>query len=231
MKKRTGVAAASMIGTGFAAWVITANATANEDGQFRVDTVSEKTIEITPTFAEGEGYVNFLAPAHATSGWLTNDNENPVKLSTVLTVNYSVTGTDSKASDFQVQYKLTYDDGVAAAIAANYITAPVLKINNAAVDQTAFTALTSTTTTDTVSVTIEFGWGSAFGGVNPYTFYNTFAYDDTVTVNDSTNAPAADENSETKIQTVAKTALNALADDLTSAKFTVTINAKSTSNN
>ena len=230
MKKKTlglllaGVAAASMIGTGFAAWIITANASETKEGQFQVDTVSEKSLTITPSFAEGEGKINFLAPANATTGWFTNDAENGiVKLSTDLTINYSVTGdANAKASDYKVTYTIAVDADTQSAITAGYITAPTLKIGDSTT--VADVALTSTTTTDSVTLTIAFGWGAAFGSQNPYVFYNTFAYGDKV---DTTGvAPVADEDGTTTIEVVAKETMEAMEDLLDEAKFTITITAK-----
>ena len=209
MKKRTlgliiaGVAAASMIGTGFAAWVITANAQKTQEGQFKVDTVTQKTVTITPTFAEGEGTINFLAPAGATAGWLTNDGLNGTeKLSTVLNIAYGFEG-DATAADFKVTYTIDYTD-VNDAITANYITAPVLKVNDAA--YTAGTAQTLSGASETL--TIEFGWGSAFEkdsvNVNPYDYY------------------LAKENTEAN-RNDAKTKLSGLQSTVDSASFTITI--------
>ena len=221
MKKKTlgliiaGVAAASMIGTGFAAWIITASATETENGQFAVDTVTEKSLTITPSFASGEGTINFLAPANATTGWLTSDGlTGTEKLFTDLTVNFETTGEVSKASDFKVTYAIDYS-AVQAAINANYITAPVLKIG--ASTNVTDVALTSTTTTDSVTLRIEFGWGSAFelegANVNTYTYYNSLT------------------NNETN-RTAAKTALTALYNAVNDAEFTITITAKpATANN
>lgn len=209
MKKRTlgliiaGVAAASMIGTGFAAWVITANAQKTQEGQFKVDTVTQKTVTITPTFAEGEGTINFLAPAGATAGWLTNDGLNGTeKLSTVLNIAYGF-GEGATASDFKVTYTINYDD-VNDAITANYITAPVLKVNDAA--YTAGTAQALSGASETL--TIEFGWGSAFekdsANVNPYTYFN------------------GKENNDTN-RAEAVTKLGGLQEAVDGAKFTITI--------
>lgn len=205
MKKKTlgliiaGVAAASMIGTGFAAWIITSNATETAEGQFRVDTVEEKGVDITAEFGTGEGTINFLAPASANSGWLTSDGATGTeKLFTDLTVDFTLTGS-SAATDFVVTYTIDYSD-VQAAIDANYITAPVLSIGG--------TDLTSTSTFDATdaTLTITFDWGTAFGGENPYDYYN-----------DMENTPAN--------RTAAKTALTALYDAVNDATFTITITA------
>ena len=204
MKKRTlgliiaGVAAASMIGTGFAAWVITANATAEKAGQFNVDTVSEKTVKITPTFAEGEGTINFLAPANATAGWLTYSGTATEKLSTVLTIAYGFEG-EATAADFNVTYAINYTD-VEDAITANYIVAPTLKVNDAAYTAGAVKALSG----ETETLTISFDWGTAFGGDNPYDYY------------------LAMENTEAN-RTDAKTKLSGLQSTVDGASFTITI--------
>ena len=201
MKKKTlgliiaGVAAASMIGTGFAAWIITSNAEQTASGQFNVEQVTEKGVEITATFAQDEGVINFLAPENATEGWLTSDSSLEEKLSTVLTVDFTLTGAGA-ASDFVVTYDINYSS-VQAAITAGYITAPTLTVGDGSLQ--AFDA------TDT-TVTIAFDWGTAFDGENPYTYYNALE-------NNATNRAAA------------KTALEALYTAVNNATFTITITA------
>lgn len=222
MKKKTlglllaGVAAASMIGTGFAAWIITASAEKVEEGQFIVDTVSEKTVTITPSFASDEDTIRFLAPSTgASTGWLTNDNIATEKLAVTLNVAYAF-NTGAAASDFKVKYDIDYSS-VQAAINAGYITAPTLTLNDAAYTDATVQALSGASE----ALTITFEWGSAFGGVNPYDFYNdNFDYGDKVTLTEG--VPAKDDNGDTTIEAVAKEALTALS-GINAATFNITI--------
>ena len=224
MKKKTlgliiaGVAAASMIGTGFAAWVITASATETANGQFVVDTVSEKTVTITPSFASNEATIRFLAPSTgASTGWLTNNNAATQNLAVTLNVAYGF-NEGTTAADFKVKYDIDYSS-VQAAINAGYITAPTLTLNGAAYTDATVQALSGASE----ALVITFGWGDAFGGVNPYTFYNTFAYNEDYKLVEGTPTKLEDGDTAVgKIQTVAKEALTALS-GINAATFNITI--------
>lgn len=249
MKKRTlgliiaGVAAASMIGTGFAAWVITGNATADKQGNFYVDTVTDKSITMTAEWAQNEdGNINFLGPdasaQTATNQWLAYDaltvesktlNED---LSETLELSFEL-GTNVNASEFTVSYELVVDAGFNTAKAANYVTGP--SINGTALTQDATTATkyTGSTTLDAIlvsdkaDVVIAFGWGTAFDSKNPYTFYNGLTYNTKYTKNAETGKPEAAENG-TPIQTIAKNDLTALNQALENATFTLTVTVAKT---
>ncbi|MBR3618100.1 MAG: hypothetical protein IKN46_05420 [Acholeplasmatales bacterium] len=213
MKKRTlgliiaGVAAASMVGTGFAAWVITANATAEETGQFAVDVVENKGIEIDAEFGSNEGTINFFGPTSANTGWLTVTGDTREKLDTDLTIGF--TYTDSTAEDFNIKFTFEGSDEYAAALAANYIVAPVLTVGETTITSGTAVALNSIDSTGSITLNIEFGWGAVFGSKNPYEFYNTFKYGDKVN-QEANAAPVKDDNGTTDIQTVAETDLTGL---------------------
>jgi len=230
MKKRTlgliiaGVAAASMIGTGFAAWVITGNAKAEQTGQFTVDTVTDKGVELTATWGATEGTIKFLAPENATTGkWLTNDNTTLADLDTDLTLTFNFSG--STAEDFNIKVTLTETDGVATAKSAKQIKDAVLKIGTTEITSGTPVALNSVLTGTTATLNIAYGWGTAFDSKNPYTFYNVFNYGDYVVVDPTTKTPTTTgaSSSDDTIQTVAKNELTALNTNLSTAKFTITI--------
>jgi len=226
MKKRTlgliiaGVAAASMIGTGFAAWVITGNAQETANGQFNVDVVEEKGITVTPTFATGADQINFFGPSDATTGWLTITGATREDLEADLGIAF--TYSNAQASDFNIKITFTGNDAYNTAVSDNYIVAPVLTVGSTTLTSGTAVALDSLDTTGSISLNIKFGWGSAFGGVNPYNFYNNnFAYGDKVTKG-TNGAPVEDTSSNTTIQEVAKNDLTALH-ALDQTQFTITI--------
>ena len=229
MKKRTlgliiaGVAATSMIGTGFAAWVITASAEAEVQGQFNVDTVSNKGVTITPSFASGEGEINFFGPSGATTGWLTASGSTVEKLSTDLTIAFAFD--NAQASDYNLTVAFTGTSAYDDAITAGYIVAPTFKFG--ATDYTIGTpvALDTIISGTSTTFTITFDWGAAFGGNNPYTFYNTFDYNDDYWMNGNTPVDSGSGAAAGKIQTKADTDLTAMNTMLDAAQFTITITA------
>lgn len=231
MKKRTlgliiaGVAAASMIGTGFAAWVITGNAKAEQTGQFAVDTVTDKGVELTATWGATEGTIKFLAPENATTGkWLTNDDATSLAdLNTDLSLNFTFTG--SSAEDFNITVTLTESTGVTTARTDKQITDAVLTIGSTTLTSGTPVALSSVLTGTSATLTIAYDWGTAFDSKNPYTFYNTFDYGDYVVVDSTTKTPSKEGASSTNdtIQTVAKNELTALNTNLGEATFKIVI--------
>lgn len=226
MKKRTlgliiaGVAAASMIGTGFAAWVITGNAKAESTGQFNVDVVEEKGITVTPTFATGADQINFFGPSDATTGWLTITGETREDLEADLGIAF--TYSNAQASDFNIKITFTGNEAYDTAVSNNYIVAPVLTVGSTTLTSGNAVGLETLDSTGSISLNIKFGWGSAFDGDNPYDFYNdNFEYGDKVTKN-ANGTPEIDEESNTTIQAVAKADLTALR-ALDQTQFTITI--------
>lgn len=230
MKKRSlglliaGVAAASMIGTGFAAWVITANAEASQQGQFSVDTVESKGITITPVFGANEGTINFFGPSGTTSGWLTVSGETREKLSTDLTINFGLL--DSAAySDFNLTITFTGSQGYNDAVTAGYIVAPTFELGGSDYDNGDSVALDTVVSSNSATFTITFDWGDAFGGDNPYDFYNTFAYNDDYWMDEKTPVATGTGAAAGKIQNKAKTDLEGMNTTLNNANFTITITA------
>ena len=240
MKKRTlgliiaGVASASMIGTGFAAWVITGNATGTLDGSIQVDTVTDKSIALDVNWKNDEdGKINFLGPEtqNASNEWLAyeEDSTNPYNedLSETLVLTFDL-GENVTKSEFEVTFKFevgaTYAADYQAAIDAKFINTPT--INGQALDaqgeySCGLDALLGSGTE--AEVALAFTWGAAFNNLNPYTFYNGIAYGTKVKKNAAGTPEASDANDAVTIQSIAKADLTALNDDLNNVGFQLTI--------
>lgn len=198
------LACLALIGVGFASWIISADTSANAEGSFIVDTVTDNRLVATGrwitingeevTSDENSAKVSFGAPAEMknTSAWLTNDKKGTVEKLTVvyeLTVktkgnSTAVTGLTSTEIISSLSCAATYE---------GYIVLP--------------TAVVSEVGAGVYRLTLNFTWGSKFGSVNPYEYYNRKTYTDEL----------------------AQTALNDLGEikKLNSQKFTLTINVKS----
>ena len=245
MKKRTlgliiaGVASASMIGTGFAAWVITGNASGTLDGQIQVDTVTDKSIALDVQWKDTEdGKINFLGPETASqtaaNQWLTYEalddgvHTYTEDLSETLALTFTLGDSVTDRSEFSVTFKFEPAAANAtnyqAAIDAKFITAPTIngEALNASGEYTCgLDALLPSG--HTAEVAIAFAWGAAFDGENPYTFYNGFAYGNKVKKNASGTPEDSAANDAVTIQSIAKTDLTALNTYLNNAGFTLTI--------
>ena len=120
--------------------------------------------------------------------------------------------------------------GIADAVDAGYITAPVVTYtygeddneSTGSIDYGTASGVLSIDMSDAtgntveVTVTIEFGWGEAFGNQNPYAYYNASGRNP---------ADAISDEDETTWAEHADAALSALA-NISGAKYEVTLTAK-----
>lgn len=194
-----------IIGVGFAAWVITnPNVTTSQDGTISVETVTDKSYTLTATISGKD--ISFGAPAtpdaEATKGWLVN-NEKAENLTATLTLTLNY---NNLADVGEITFKMETLKGSVAdnntfadLVTGGYIVNPTIsyKATNAETytaiteeGKTVFTGLTvpkdafnettaptgSAMGVATATIKITFGWGSAFGGINPYNYYNKQDY-------------------------------------------------------
>ena len=197
----------SLIGVGFAGWVITGSDTKTiDDGQIQVDAVTDNRFLVEAVgWLNSKSTINLVADKSGTSfsnPWLTSDNENGNE-------NLSVT------YQFKVkqggEYITTTTNVTATATLGTQLNTEVSKASDRLVKLADGINLSNLTVnfneeTQTFSVTLTFAWGEKFGGKNPYKYYNAMADNDT--------------NKE-----AAKTALTAL-NALNSQKITITITAE-----
>ena len=197
------LACLALIGVGFASWIISADTSATAEGSFIVDTVTDNRLVATGRWItingtdvisdENSAKVSFGAPETMdnTSAWLTNDGKGTAEKLTVvyeLTVktkgdSTGVTGLTDKITG-TISCDATYED---------YIVLPTVTVSEEG--------------EGVYRLTLTFTWGSKFGNVNPYEYYNGKTYTDEL----------------------AQTALTDLREinNLNSQKFTLTINVKS----
>lgn len=171
----------SLVGVGFASWVISANDSEVVNGNIVVDTVTDNRLDLTaPQTAddlvfcgEPDGY------AAPTGAWLTFDGEEK---ETVLTVTVACTvalkGGNPLATNGTVTEGKTR---VGVALGATFAPAENAALAKA-IAQGCLTltkdavlediTLSSDKTTLTFNVVVEYEWGAAFGNKNPFEFYN-----------------------------------------------------------
>lgn len=207
------LACLALIGVGFASWIISADTSATDRGSFIVDTVTDNRLVatgrwITITKDSGENEVvtsddnskkvSFGAPAKMenTKAWLTNDKNGTVEKLTVVYELTVKTKGDPKGDPIAVTGLTSTEITGSLSCAATYEGYIVLP-----------TAVVSEVGAGVYRLTLEFKWGSKFGDVNPYEYYNGKTYTDEL----------------------AQTALTDLREinKLNSQEFTLTINVKS----
>ena len=195
----------SLIGVGFAGWVITGSDQKTiDDGQIQVDAVTDNRFLVEAVgWLNSKSTINLVADKSGTSfsnPWLTSDSDNE---------NLSVT------YQFKVkqggEYITTTTNVTATATLGTQLNTEVSKESDRLVKLADGINLSNLTVnfneeTQTFSVTLTFAWGEKFGGKNPYKYYNALA-------------------EEEIDKEAAKTALTALH-ALNSQKITITITAK-----
>lgn len=175
------LACLALIGVGFASWIISADTSANAEGSFIVDTVTDNRLVatgrwITITKDSGENEVvtsddnskkvSFGAPAKMenTEAWLTNNSKDIVEK---LTVVYELT-VKTKGGEFVSN--LSGDEIIGTVSCDNatydpkYVALPTLTVTNKG--------------NGIYYLQLDFNWGTDFGGKNPYVYYNEKGYSD-----------------------------------------------------
>ena len=174
----------SLVGVGFAAWVITAPANDDVSSEIIVDTVTDKRLTVEAEVTSAAKTIVF-GWKEITSGtdynWLKNsDNEKKENLSIEITI--TVTAKDStidlKHADLTLNVQngdSLFNQGLKDAITNKYVKVPTGELTA--------TPVPDTDASDNIvqyTVTFTCAWGDHFavGGtnVNPYQFYNSADY-------------------------------------------------------
>ena len=173
----------SLVGVGFASWVISADTTKNVSGNIVVDTVADQRLVITVN-TESQNIVfagkekDYAFPSKA---WLTLGGDDKTE---TLSVTYacSVTYKDSTIP-FEVS-KIEEKNIVGITVGAEFAATGTTEAYETAITAGCFEepnqeavitglTLSNDKTTLTFNVTITYSWGDAFGNLNPFKYYNT----------------------------------------------------------
>lgn len=176
----------ALIGTGFAGWVIAANAKTSAEGTITAYTVTDNRLEIATGAAwdDETGDIKFAKPKTPSSysnPWFTFNETDTEKL----TATYNVTVKSKNAQDsgkVKATATVTIPEGVGKtawteAAGAHYVVEPTVDIklgNNKAAEG----GDTIVPTGMNYSFVVNFGWGDHFKKDdtirNPYDFYNSY---------------------------------------------------------
>ena len=182
LKKKSGLisavivlSCASIVSVGFASWVISQGDTKSLDGTIVADSVDNQVHTLTLSWVtdstgasalSGSPVVTFGHPAtmNASGAWLTATGDKVENLTFYLKV--TCTNVDASTAISSV----IATDPTVVATAGNYASA--VSDNLVAALPQAQKSATNFDANGSFVYTISFGWGSAFGGVNPYNYYN-----------------------------------------------------------
>lgn len=201
----------SVVGVGFASWVINAGDEVSSTGNIQVDVVDDYRFTFGSTQELAEIHFGMDDSETISKAWLTNNQKNKENLSATFDI------TLTSASPLSDGLEATWNDAVE--VTASYALAAVADDGNSADGVAAYNAavtakaiivpetdLTVTfknanATTATYTVTVEFAWGEAFD--TERTEYYVKKTDNTVE----------------KIPTIADDATNGTSDNLNPYKF------------
>ena len=179
----------SLVGVGFAAWVITAPAEDSVSSDIIVDTVTDKRLTVDAEITSTAKNIIFgweaLESGVTDHNWLKNSDAS-MQQNLSVTITITVTAKDEtidlKHSDLQVSVlssagTLTtgFNQGLLDAIEDKYVSVPTGTIEATKVED-------ADATDNKVQYTVEFtcAWGDHFKvgdvNLNPYQFYNKDAY-------------------------------------------------------
>lgn len=177
---------------GFAAWVISTPTEEDGQGSFTVYEVTDKTIVLDPAVTANKPEFGPSTTSFGTAAWLTFEKQNSEKENLNPTISFSITNWKqvygsaktivldnfkTSASDLVGKYfTLPSKQTITIAAAANETATPTITSN---VDGAEPTIIVSGNVA-TITVKLDFDWGSYFGGMNPNDFYNNKKANDAV---------------------------------------------------
>lgn len=173
---------------GFAAWVITNDANAQDTGTIRVDVVKDARLSISAEITQGEQIIfgaKEKAPTVA-NNWMKYEetDDNGLKLNENLT---SVIKIVIGNFDYVDKLTITLVEDQTAYYAEALAKGYVAELPKIELTQAELQALVDKDADDnnkiedgelTVYLDINFAWGTAFDGKNPIDYYNGFEYSD-----------------------------------------------------
>lgn len=186
LKKKSGLmgavialSCASLVSVGFASWVISQGDQKTVDGTVFVDSVQNDTHTISEQ-AIANNKLSFAAPETATSGWLTAQGTyDAEQLSVVVTfkvsnipASYTGATVTLAAQGNTSGYNSAVDGGFIVEPANMTVTANAVADSFVAASPAKVDASNNPLGTQSYTATLTYSWGSKFGGVNPYTYYN-----------------------------------------------------------
>lgn len=184
----------ALIGTGFAGWVIVANATSTASGNITAYEVTDNRLTATGKWAgdraADSGSIVFGKPkpadATAASPWFKTKGEDMLEEKLSDTYTLSITSNnngDTATVKVSAELTITEKDSTKpykAALDNHWIADPTLTYSTTNLFQPKSVELTLVAGKATAEFTFGFAWGSHFDGQNPFKYYNSKEAEDTI---------------------------------------------------
>ena len=156
----------ALVSTGFAAWVLSANATETLPSNVKVGVISDTDMKIELNGASMHQTISFNAPSDDNSGRIRYGNDEIGAENLTITV----AGTITNATYLnRLTIKMDTISSISKAIEANYIA--LVNTDSWYGNEFAINT-TGEESTKSFSYTLGFKWGTAFGKVNPSRYYD-----------------------------------------------------------
>lgn len=156
----------ALVSTGFAAWVLSANATETLPSNVKVGVISDNEMKIKLDGASMNQTISFNAPSTDTTGRIRYGSDEIGAENLTITVSGEITNATYLN---HLSIKMDTIAPITAAIEANYIAL----VNSDNWYGNEFTIpTTGEGSTKTFSYTLGFKWGTAFGDRNPSIYYD-----------------------------------------------------------
>ena len=170
----------SLIGVGFASWVISANDSEQIIGNVGVQTVADRRLDITvkELTYDTDHYVagdankiifgmpteTEITAAGISNPWLTNADDTVENLAVTFIVEVAYKqAAEISADDITFAASYVENSAITGLVTAGYLAQPSVTYVEEA---------ESEPNKVTYKVTLSFDWGTDFGGINPYLYYN-----------------------------------------------------------
>lgn len=220
----------ALVSTGFAAWIISTNATKEENGNIAVGKVTDGSITIENVALSSSNF--YFEPAAGDNTGRVRNSEGDNSESLAVTITGEVHNAQY-LDKLKIKLDLAQAPGVAEAAAAGFIVLPECATYE--VEITDITALSDTV--KKFSFTVEFKWGEKFAGENPSIYFDKYYpnpnyVDDSTTPDepkflDNKGATVPDAEMKTLLETFRNTMYNGqegyggASADATDMKFTI----------
>ena len=157
----------ALVSTGFAAWVLSANANGTVSSNVKVGVISDNEMTISLDSTSMNQTISFNAPSSDTTGRIRYGSDEIGAENLTITVSGKITNATYLN---HLSIKMDTIASITAAIEANYIA--LVNSDNWYGNEFDIPTTDGADSTKTFSYTLGFKWGTAFGGVNPSIYYD-----------------------------------------------------------
>lgn len=162
-------ASVALISTGFAAFIISNNASRTIDSNVQIGMISTASLEFDSLEIVGNNSFKFDGAPLDNEGRVTTSQGEEENLS----ITFSGKIKNAQYLD-RCTVQLTVPSGLEAAVNKNYIVLPECALT----ETTVSVGQPSANNVVDFTYTITFEWGSAFGGINPSLFFDSYTASD-----------------------------------------------------